>query len=119
VNPGCRTAARNTSSPGFLSERTTARMVAFSAAADLRQPCRSGALGRGSGNLRGSRNTPATGFIERLSEPGDLVVDPFCGFGTMAPVCRRMSRRCLTSDVDGNAVAIACERVATEARRQR
>jgi site-specific DNA-methyltransferase (adenine-specific) len=57
-------------------------------------------------------------FIERLTEPGDLVVDPFCGSGTTAAVCRRTKRRCLTADVDANAVAIARERVASEGRRQ-
>jgi DNA modification methylase len=37
----------------------------------------------------------ATEFIEELSEPGDLVLDPFAGFGTTLVVAERLGRRAL------------------------
>lgn len=55
-------------------------------------------------------------LIERLTEQGELVVDTHAGSGTTAAVCRRMKRRCLTSDIDAKAVAIARARVASEGR---
>ncbi len=37
----------------------------------------------------------ATEFVEELSEPGDLVLDPFAGFGTTLVVAERLGRRAL------------------------
>lgn len=56
-----------------------------------------------------------TGFgslVERLTEPGLLVVDPFIGGGTSAVVCRDLGRRFIGCDVDAAAVATSRERVA-------
>lgn len=53
----------------------------------------------------------AESLIHRLSSEQDLVLDPFCGSGTKAAVCKRLNRRCVTTDIDPNAVAIARERV--------
>lgn len=43
-------------------------------------------------------------LMERLilasSNPGDLVLDPFCGVGTVPAVCSRLGRRCLACDSD-------------------
>lgn len=50
-------------------------------------------------------------LIRRLSSEQDLVLDPFCGSGTTAAVCKRLNRRCVTTDIDPNAVAIARGRV--------
>ncbi|MGL4424331.1 MAG: DNA methyltransferase, partial [Gemmataceae bacterium] len=55
--------------------------------------------------------TEATYFIERLTNVGDLVVDPFAGSGTTAATCKRLNRRCATADIDLVAVATARERV--------
>lgn len=43
------------------------------------------------------------------SQPGELVLDPFCGTGTTAIVCKREGRRCLTMDVDQSYVDKAIE----------
>lgn len=50
-------------------------------------------------------------LIRRMSREQDLVLDPFCGSGTTAAVCKRLNRRCVTTDIDPNAVAIARGRV--------
>lgn len=51
-------------------------------------------------------------FIERLTKPGDLVVDPFLGSGTTAVACRDLGRRFVGCDVDEAAVGAAKLRLA-------
>lgn len=51
-------------------------------------------------------------WIDKLTEPGDLVVDPFVGSGTTAAAARRLKRRFLGCDIDPGDVAAARERVA-------
>lgn len=51
-------------------------------------------------------------WVEKLTQPGDLVVDPFLGSGTTAAVARRLGRRFVGCDVDPLAVARTKERVA-------
>jgi len=51
-------------------------------------------------------------FIERITSPGQLVVDPFLGSGTTALACKKLGRRLIGCDVDVNAVATARQRVA-------
>lgn len=51
-------------------------------------------------------------LVERLSRPGDLVVDGLCGSGTVAVACRRLGRRFVGGDVDPVAVATARKRLA-------
>jgi hypothetical protein len=50
-------------------------------------------------------------YIETLTQPGDLVFDPFCGGGTTATAAKIAHRRYLTCDVDEQAVWIARQRV--------
>lgn len=50
-------------------------------------------------------------LIRRLSKEKDLILDPFCGSATTAAVCKRLNRRCVTTDIDPNAIAIARGRV--------
>lgn len=38
--------------------------------------------------------------VEHYSEPGDLVVDQFCGLGKTALACAIEGRRCITSEMD-------------------
>jgi site-specific DNA-methyltransferase (adenine-specific) len=56
-------------------------------------------------------------LIERLvqmgSDAGELVVDPFCGSGTTAVACAKNGRRCVTSDLNEEYIAIAKGRVAS------
>lgn len=51
-------------------------------------------------------------LVERLTEPGDLVVDPFLGGGTTAIVCRDLGRRFVGCDIDQAAVRTVQERLA-------
>lgn len=60
----------------------------------------------------GQSESGMASLVERLTEPGHLVVDPFLGGGTTAVVCRDLGRRFIGCDVDPAAVAIARERVA-------
>lgn len=50
-------------------------------------------------------------LVERLTEPGALVCDPFVGGGTTAVAARDLGRRFVGCDVDPAAAAMALERV--------
>jgi hypothetical protein len=50
-------------------------------------------------------------IIERLTKPGELVVDPFLGAGTTAVVCHDLGRRFVGCDIDADAVAASRERL--------
>jgi site-specific DNA-methyltransferase (adenine-specific) len=51
-------------------------------------------------------------IVERLTEPGDLIVDPFLGGGTTALIARDLSRRFVGCDVDPLAVSESRKRLA-------
>lgn len=53
-------------------------------------------------------------IITEYTQPGDLVVDPFGGGFTTAAACHRLGRRCLTCDIDAEAVQKGFERLAWE-----
>lgn len=50
-------------------------------------------------------------IVERLTEYGALVVDPFLGGGTTGVVCRDLGRRFIGCDIDGDAIQTARERL--------
>jgi hypothetical protein len=50
-------------------------------------------------------------FIEKLTKPGDLVVDPFCGGGTTPAVCEKVNRKWLAFEIDSANYARSCERI--------
>jgi len=50
-------------------------------------------------------------IVAVCSNPGDLVVDPFCGTGTTAVVAKKMQRRYLTFDVSRKFAKTASERL--------
>lgn len=50
-------------------------------------------------------------MVERFTEQGALVVDPFLGGGTTAVVCRDLGRRFIGCDIDAAAVATTRERL--------
>lgn len=50
--------------------------------------------------------------VERFTEPGDLVVDPFLGGGTTAVVSRDLGRRFVGCDIDAAAITTSRERCA-------
>jgi len=50
-------------------------------------------------------------YINTLTQPGDLVVDPFLGSGTTALAALQTGRRFVGCDIDGKALATARERL--------
>lgn len=50
--------------------------------------------------------------LAATTNPGDVVLDPFCGTGTTAAVAKRLGRRFITVDRDAEYVAIARARLA-------
>jgi hypothetical protein len=51
-------------------------------------------------------------IVSRLTNPGELVVDPFLGGGTTAVVCRDLGRRFVGCDIDPQAITTTLERLA-------
>jgi 16S rRNA G966 N2-methylase RsmD len=51
-------------------------------------------------------------WVDKLTAPGELVVDPFLGSGATAAVCKTLGRRFIGCDTDPLAVARTKERVA-------
>lgn len=50
-------------------------------------------------------------YIDRWTRPGDIVLEPFCGGGTTAAVCKQLGRRWLAFEIDPNTAERARERV--------
>ena len=46
-------------------------------------------------------------FVERLSAPGEVVLDPFAGSGTVAVECALRRRRSISVDVNVNGASVA------------
>lgn len=59
---------------------------------------------------------PIRYWLERLTEPGDLVVDPFTGTGTVGVVCRAIGRRFIGTEVDPKLAQLARDRIAATRR---
>lgn len=51
-------------------------------------------------------------LIEKLTTPGALVVDPYCGAGTVPAACRKLGRRWIGCEIDGKTARVARGRVA-------
>jgi site-specific DNA-methyltransferase (adenine-specific) len=54
-------------------------------------------------------------IIRAASNPGDMVLDPFCGSGTTGVVAARLGRRCVAWDVDAAFLDVATKRLNDEA----
>lgn len=54
--------------------------------------------------------------VEAFTDPGDLVLDPFCGSGTTGVACLRLGRRFIGIEKDEKYAAIARERLEAESR---
>ncbi len=50
-------------------------------------------------------------FVKLFTLPGDLVLDPFCGSGTVGCVCKRLGRRFLGMEIVPGYVELARERI--------
>jgi len=51
-------------------------------------------------------------LIDKLTVPGNLVVDPFCGSGTVPAACKMLGRQWLACEVDSGTARVARRRVA-------
>jgi hypothetical protein len=51
-------------------------------------------------------------LIQRLTEPGQFVVDPFCGGGTVPAACKVLGRKWLATEKDRSTALVARKRVA-------
>lgn len=54
-------------------------------------------------------------LIRKLTLPGDLIVDPFCGAGTVPAACKRMNRRWVATELDAATAVAARYRVSSVA----
>jgi site-specific DNA-methyltransferase (adenine-specific) len=52
-------------------------------------------------------------IVEIVTDPGDLVVDPFCGSGTTLVAAAILDRRCVGFDTSSEAVGLANRRIQT------
>ena len=50
-------------------------------------------------------------LIRKLTRPGDLVVDPFCGGGTVPAAAKGLGRRWLATEIDPKKAAVARKRI--------
>lgn len=55
-------------------------------------------------------------LVADFSEPGELVLDPFCGSGTTGVAALRLGRRFVGVEIDATYAALARERLASEVR---
>lgn len=60
----------------------------------------------------GQPESEARYLVTRMTEAGDLVVDPFCGGGTVPAICMVLGRKWLATEIDKETVAIARKRLA-------
>lgn len=54
-------------------------------------------------------------LVELFTDPGDIVLDPFCGSGTTGVACIRLGRRFIGIEKDAKYAAVAQERLEAEA----
>jgi site-specific DNA-methyltransferase (adenine-specific) len=50
-------------------------------------------------------------FLKLYTRPGDLVIEPFCGFGTTLVEAARLGRRCVGYEIDRECAAITREKL--------
>jgi len=55
-------------------------------------------------------------LVERFTQPGDTVLDPFCGSGSTGVACLRLGRNFIGIEQDAKYAALSTERCAAEAR---
>lgn len=76
---------------------------------------------RALGELRPEHITPKPvslilELLQDFTEPGELVLDPFCGGGTTGVAAVRINRRFIGIEIDPKYAAVARERIAAEVR---
>lgn len=50
-------------------------------------------------------------LVDAFTSPGDLILEPFAGGGTVPNVAKRMSRRCIAYEIDERSHAQTCDRL--------
>lgn len=70
-----------------------------------------GPRGTESGGGRGKPDWLMQALVRDYTRPGDLVVDPFCGWGSTLAAARALGRRSIGIDVDAEAIAEARRRL--------
>lgn len=55
-------------------------------------------------------------LVELFTDPGEIILDPFCGSGTTGVACLRLGRRFIGIEKDPKYAAIASERLEAESR---
>lgn len=55
-------------------------------------------------------------FVTLFSDPGETIIDPFCGSGTTPLVAMRLGRKAIACDISERALEIAAKRIEAEAR---
>lgn len=50
-------------------------------------------------------------LVRKLTQPGDVVVDPFLGSGTTAIACLQLGRACIGIEIEPAVFALACQQV--------
>lgn len=64
------------------------------------------------GDHRWKKNPiPVKKYVEAFTEPGNIVLDPFCGGGTVPAVCKMLDRRYIGFEIDDETARDARERV--------
>jgi len=53
-------------------------------------------------------------LVELFTDPGDIVLDPFCGSGTTGVACLRLGRRFIGVEMDSKYAALALDRLKAE-----
>ncbi|WP_417737755.1 DNA methyltransferase [Rosistilla oblonga] len=59
----------------------------------------------------GQHESEAAYLVQRLTSPGELVVDPFCGGGTVPAACKATGRRWLATEINATTAKIARKRL--------
>ena len=60
----------------------------------------------------GKHESEASYLIQRLTQPGDLVVDCYCGGGVVPAACKATGRRWLATEIDETTAKVARKRLA-------
>jgi len=50
-------------------------------------------------------------LVEKMSNPGDLILDPFCGGGTTIKCAVQLGRRAIGSDISADCISLSAERI--------
>ena len=50
-------------------------------------------------------------LLEKLTQPGELVVEPFCGGGSVPAAAKKLGRRWIATEIDETTALIARKRL--------